>query len=50
MVQITREEPGFEVDVDELPEGDNGSPDTLEDEPSVDQTGSTSSRPDKGNG
>lgn len=26
------EEPGFEADVDELPEDDRGSPDTLEDE------------------
>ena len=27
------EEPGFEADVDELPEDDRGTPDTLEDEP-----------------
>lgn len=27
------EEPGFETDVNELPEDDKGSPDTLEDEP-----------------
>lgn len=29
----SEEEPGFEADVDELPEDDQGSPDTLEDEP-----------------
>ena len=27
-----REEPGFEANVDELPEDDRGSPDTLEEE------------------
>lgn len=29
----SEEEPGFEADVDELPEDDQGSPDTLEDQP-----------------
>ncbi|KQT31010.1 hypothetical protein ASG29_16020 [Sphingomonas sp. Leaf412] len=29
----TEEEPGFEAEVDELPEDDQGSPNTLEEEP-----------------
>lgn len=34
------EEPGFETDVNELPEDDQGSEDTLEDEPDSEDHGS----------
>ena len=37
----TREEPGFETDVNELPEGANRSEDTLEESPPSDDDAAT---------